>query len=372
MKSLSSMSFRLLPVMLLVVACSEPSTPAGQAKAPAAAHSHAPDPKDANVVRVPAVAFGQPFPAGSFTDLNPASGTGGKVNFADSVGKRPVIFLYWIAGRPRSEKMLQDLERIVEEAGPGKAAIYGIVRERPGSEIPMIVERIKAMGVHAPVLHDPDFVLGQQLSVRSVPALAILDAEGTLRLTNGGSLQQVLEYNMDLEAAVRRVTTKGAIGTYGILPRYEPVSELIGKKSPDFEAQLLGPTGTMRRWSSLIDPKRLNVLVFWSVDCPHCKKSLPEINNWLKQHPGEINVVTAASIPDDAARVKTEEYVRLSQFVFTTVIDRGLEIGELYQVTSTPTILLIRPDGVVDSVLLADADFAKAIVAKTKELNGKS
>ena len=370
MKSLSSLWIRLLPVMFLVVACSERATPAGEASA---STTSPPAPaKDANVARVSQAAFGQPFPASTLTDVNPASGTGGRVNLGDAVGKRPMIFLYWIAGRPRSEKMLQDIERIVREAGPDKASFYSIVKERPGADLPQILERIKALGIHAPVLNDTDFALGQQLGVRSVPAVAIVDGQGILRLTNGGSLQQVLEFNMDLEAAIRRVTTKGSLGTYGALPRYEPVSELIGKPSPDFEAPLIGPTGTMKRWSSLIDSKKVNVLVFWSVDCPHCKKSLPQINDWLKQHPGEINIVTAANIPDDAARVKTEEYVRLSQFVFPTLLDRGLEIGELYQVTSTPTILIIRPDGVVDSVLLGEADFGKAIEAKAKELSGKS
>jgi thiol-disulfide isomerase/thioredoxin len=363
MKISSSMLARLLPALILAAACSQPPTTAEETKTGATA----PGPADGKLVRVAAASFGEAFPPAVFKDLNPASGTGGKVDLAASVGKRPVVLFYWMGGRPRSEKMLQDLERIVGEMGPGKVDAYGIVRGRPGMEVPKIVERIGALGVKLPVLEDPDFRLGQQLAVRAVPALAILDAEGKLRLANGGSLKQALEYNMDVEAAVRRVAAKGKLGTYGYLPRYEPVNELVGKPSPDFEAPLIG-SSDVKRWSSLIDPKRLNVLVFWSVDCPHCKKSLPAINYWVRQHPDGINLVTAATIADDLARTKTAEYCRLNQFVFPTLADKQFQIGELFQVTSTPTILIVRPDGVVDSVLLGESDFAKAFEERKKVL----
>lgn len=364
----SSMLIRLLPALVLVAACSGPSTPAEVPKAAAPTTSGS---NEGKLVRVPAVPFGEPFPAGVYRDVNPASGTGGSVDLAAAVGKRPVAFVYWMAARPRSEQMLQDVERIAAEAGAGKVAVYGVVRERPGVDLPQIVERIRALGVKVPVLDDRDFRLGQQLSVRSVPALAILDGEGKLRLGNGGSLKQVLEYNMDLEAALRRVGTKGTLGTYGQLPRYEPVNELIGKPSPDFEATVLG-SGETKRWSRLIDPTRVNVLVFWSVDCPHCKKSLPEINDWLRSNPDGVNLVTAASVGDAAARAKTAEYCRLSGFVFPTFEDREMQIGERFQVTSTPTILIIRPDGVVDSVMTGEADFAKTIAERKKALLGRS
>src|SRR6185503_10961338 len=173
-----------------------------------------------------------------------------------------------------------------------------------------------------------------------------------------------------VEGAIARVASTGSIGTYGILPRYEPVNEMVGKRSPDFE----GPSidgGAMQKWSSLIDPHKLNVMIFWSVDCPHCKKSLPILNDWLRQNPGQVNVVSLANVMDDAQKVKTRDYVQLNQFVFQTMEDRGMKIGELYQVTSTPTVLIVGPDGVVDSVLLGEAaDYGKTFMERRKELLG--
>jgi hypothetical protein len=46
-----------------------------------------------------------------------------------------------------------------------------------------------------------------------------------------------------------------------------------------------------------------------------------------------------------------------------------MQIGAIYQVISTPTIVVIRPDGVVDSVLLSsETDLGAALDAKRHEL----
>jgi thiol-disulfide isomerase/thioredoxin len=350
---------RLIPVLGLFAACAPPATPADP-----------PPPVEGAMVRVSPAAFGEPFPSYIYNDLNAASGSGGRVNLATFLGKKPVVFVYWIPGRQRSEQMLLEIQRIAGEAGEGKLAAFGVVRARAGLTVPDMVERIQALKVTLPVLNDEEFRLGQQLSVRTVPSVAIVDAAGKLRLASAGSLKQELEYKLDVEGAVTRVAATGTIGTYGLLPRYEPVNEMIGKRSPEFEAPSIDGGG-VQRWSSLLDAQRVNVMVFWSVDCPHCKKSLPVLNDWVREHPGEVNVVSLANVTDDTQKLKTRDYVKLNQFVFPTIEDRGMRIGELYQVSSTPTILIIRPDGVIDSVLLGEAsDYGKAFLAKKKELLG--
>jgi len=357
---------RLFPVLALFAACAQPATPAGATDPPPASSTTT----EGAMVRVAPAAFGEPFPAYVYSDLNAASGSGGRVNLGTVIGKKPVVFVYWIPGRARSEQMLLDIQRMAGEAGDAKLAAYGIVRARAGLTVPQMVERIQALKVSLPVLNDEEFRLGQQLSVRTVPSVAILDAAGKLRLASAGSLKQELEYKLDVEGAVARVASTGAIGTYGVLPRYEPVNEMVGKRAPDFEGPSIDGGGT-QRWSSLLDPHRVNVMVFWSVDCPHCKKSLPVLNDWLRENPGAVNVVSVANIMDDAQKTKTRDYVKLNQLVFPTIEDRGMRIGEMYQVTSTPTILIIRPDGVVDSVLLGEtSDYGKTFLAKKKELLG--
>lgn len=326
-------------------------------------------PAPAPVAAAAPVPAGQPFPAWTYTNLNDGAGGPAKIDLAAILGKKPVIFCYWIAGLARSERILLDLQSLVNEVGAGKVALIGIAKPFGGStDVLPIRQRIQDLKIQVPVLLDDTFRLGQQLLVQTVPSISAVDASGKLRLTNGGSLLQTLEYKMTLESAIRRLAGTGQMGTYGVLPRYDPVTEMIGKKSPDFEAASLDD-GIPRRWSSLMASDKVNVLVFWSVTCPHCQKELPKLNTWLQGHKDGINVVTAARVDNDQMKTKTQEFCRLSAFSFPTLVDPTFKIADLFNVNATPTILVIRPDGVIDSVVPAGEDtFAGFLEEKKKAL----
>ena len=315
------------------------------------------------------VPFGEKFPAWSFANLNEGVGGPAKIDIASVLGKKPVVFYYWIAGNTRSEQTLLDLQALVNSLGPQKIVLLAVAT--PGAvstDTLPIRQRVQALKVQVPVLNDDGFRLGRQLAVRSVPSINIVDTKGVLRLGGGGSLLQTIEYNMTVETAVRRVAQTGQLGTYGALPTYYPVTELIGKKSPDFDAICLND-GVSRRWSSLLSRDKVNVLVFWSVDCPHCRESLPKVNTFLKGHAAEVNLIGAAKIVGEQMRTKTQDYIRLSGLDFTNLADQDLKIGDLFNVVSTPTFVIIRPDGVVDSVVLSgDADFGREFEEKIKEI----
>jgi len=315
--------------------------------------------------RVPPAAFGEPFPVATFKNLNPEHG-GEMFDLASVAGKKPVVFCYWIAGHQRSEGILQQLAKLVEETGSDKVALLSVVTERPGRDAASIQERVKELGLKVPVLDDIGFVLGQRLVVQTVPNIAMLDKDGTLRLANGAALIQTVEYKMDVAQVVRRAAETGSVGMYGQLPRYYPTEELIGSKCPDFKAAAVDD-GIVRRYYSLFDPDEVNVLVFWSVDCPHCKKTMPEINDWLRQNPNGINLVSVSRGQNDAERTKTKEFCQFHKFDFPTLVDKDLTLSEMFKVTATPTILIIRPDGVIDSVV-TQGNFSQAFEKSLREL----
>jgi peroxiredoxin len=321
------------------------------------------------LAQVPSVEYGASFPAAKFSNLNSASGQPATIDLATYLGKKPIVFVYWMAGNSRSEKILLDTEAAVDKAGADKVALFAIASPAYGStDVGPIKDRTAALKVKAPVLRDEGFRLLQQLAVRAVPNIAIVDGEGKLRLSNGGSLTQSLEYKLDVEAAIRRVATTGRLGTYGALPTYYPVTELVGKKCPDFDAPLINDAAA-HSLSSMLAPDKVNVLIFWSVDCPHCKASLPKLNDWLKGHTAGMNVISAARITDDATKTRTAEYCKISGFLFPTFVDKDMQIGATFQVISTPTVVVIRPDGVVDSVLLSsETDLGAALEAKKREI----
>ncbi len=318
------------------------------------------------------VSFGKPFPAASFRNLNLQAGGPEKIDLAQVLGKKPVVLLYWIAGNERADKMFIELQELVEGLGADKLEFYGAAYPQPGRDADIIAERLKKIGIRVPVLDDENFDLGRKLRVQSVPNVTIIDAEGIFRLTNGASLTQVLEYKMTLASAITRVAEKGSLGTYGYLDRYYPVKELIGRKCPDFEAPLLD-NGVVQSWNSMFKKDRLNVLVFWSVDCPHCRKSVPRLNDWLKEQSGRINTIGVVLVANDAMKTKTEEFCSQSGFIFPMFVDKDSSIARLFQVTSTPTVLVIRPNGVIDSVMLSSIqDFSKTLEEKQREFSKSS
>jgi len=325
--------------------------------------------QEATRAKVTPADFGEVFPADAFENLNESAGGAANVDLSRVVGKRPVVFYYWIAGNPFADETFTELQALADEVGPTKLVLYGVATERPGLGKDVIQERIRALKIHVPVLNDDGFKIGQRLQVRHVPSISVLDAEGRLRLANAGSLKQPLEYKMDVETAIRRVGTKGTLGTYGPMPRWYPVKELIGQPSPDFQAPVLGAT-EVRRWSEILDAEKITVLMFWSVDCPHCRETLPEINEWLQKNNADgISVVSAARVDNEAIRVKTEEFCSDKGFVFPTLLDEDNQIGERFRIVSTPTFVIVGPDGTIDSVLLrGDTDLGKKFQAKRNEL----
>jgi peroxiredoxin len=314
---------------------------------------------------VEAVPFGQPFPPGTYANFNVQAGGPERIDLAQTLGKKPVILFYWIAGNPRADAIFKQLEALTDELGSERIALYGVAMERPGRERGVIVNKLQELKITVPVLDDRGFRIGQKLRVQSVPNITILDRDGILRMTNGATLTQELEYKMNVEGAIRRVAEKGTVSTYGFLARYYPVTEMVGKKCPDFQAALLS-TDKVQSWYSMLSGDKVNVLVFWSLDCPHCRRELPEINEWLKQNPDGVNVVSVVRAPNDAVKVKTREFIEANGLVFPTLVDPGADVAGLFEITSTPTSVIIRPDGVVDSVLVSSIqDFGRA-VEKTK------
>jgi thiol-disulfide isomerase/thioredoxin len=273
-----------------------------------------------------------------------------------------------MAGNSRSEKIVQDTQAAVDR--PERTRSRFLRSHRPPTARPTSADQrpYRRAEAQAPVLRDEGFRLLQQLAVRRRPEHRDRRRRGKLRLSNGGSLTQSLEYKLDVEGAIRRVATTGRSAPTAASDVLSRSRSSSGKKCPDFDAPLINDAAE-HSLSSMLAPDKVNVLIFWSVDCPHCKASLPKLNDWLKGHTAGMNVISAARITDDATKTRTAEYCKISGFVFPTFVDKDMQIGATFQVISTPTVLVIRPDGVVDSVLLSsETDLGAALEAKKREI----
>ncbi len=113
---------------------------------------------------VPPVAFGAKFPAAKFGNVNAVPGQPATIDLATYLGKKPIVFVYWMAGNPRSEKILMEAQAAVEKAGADKVAFLPVAAPAFGStDLGPLKARIAALKLKAPVLNDEGFRLLQQL-----------------------------------------------------------------------------------------------------------------------------------------------------------------------------------------------------------------
>ena len=320
------------------------------------------------MAKVERVSFGQPFPAFTYRNLNQGAGGPAEIDLATVLGRKPVVLYYFIAKNRRAEQVFQEVQQLIDKLGPDKIALYGVALPRPGMSVETFRERAEALKIHVPILVDEGFRLGQQLAVSRIPNIVLIDKSGILRMTNGGSLLQVLEYQLDIAEAIRRLAGTGKVGTYAYLSDYTPSEELVGKTAPDFKAPSI-ENGVVQQWSGLYSKDNLNLLIFWSVDCSHCTKVLPQYNRWYRENRDKVNIVTAVRVTSAADRTKSREFVAAQKLDFLTVEDQDRAVADLYNVTATPTIFVVGPDGKVDSLLRASGlDFGEKIEAKRKQL----
>lgn len=86
------------------------------------------------------------------------------------------------------------------------------------------------------------------------------------------------------------------------------------------------------------------VLNFWFVNCPPCKKEIPELNKIVAEYQQNKDVVFLAIALDDKAAL--QEFLQNLPFNYN-IIDSGLFIAQQYRITSYPTHVVVDKEGKV-------------------------
>jgi peroxiredoxin len=122
----------------------------------------------------------------------------------------------------------------------------------------------------------------------------------------------------------------------------------VGAPAPDFE---LPADGGRRVSLRALVGRGLPVLLVFSVPgCGHCEALLPQVAGWQHQHRDRLTVALATRRP---ARHKaaTPQTPGLRDML----VQANREIAEAYQVTGTPSAVLIGADGKIASPLATGA-----------------
>jgi len=92
------------------------------------------------------------------------------------------------------------------------------------------------------------------------------------------------------------------------------------------------------------DTGKVVVFNFWFINCPPCKKEIPELNELVEKYKENKNVTFIAIALDDAYALKT--FLKLSPFNYSVIPD-GRFYSEKYGVKSYPTHVIVGKDGLI-------------------------
>jgi peroxiredoxin len=288
-------------------------------------------------------------------------------NLADELGRRAVVFMYWIPDYPQSVNELVELNRLAQSLKNDKLTIITVSRARDAQELGKIQAIIESKGINLPVLLD-DMTLMQQLGVSTVPSYVAVNADRRVQINDVGGLDRKLQNGDVMREVISRAAAQGSFPR-AKGPGQNAVYQLLGEKAPGFKlSDLNGKTVDL---ASHIGKKPL-VLVFWSALCPHCQVEMPKLQSYLNRHGDKVNILSVTRFNNDAHKTRTHGFVKSEKLTFPVVVDDA-GVNDNYNITAIPTWMLIDLDGRVQHVTVGasseliqtlDEEIAKALKAK--------
>ncbi|NND51632.1 MAG: TlpA family protein disulfide reductase [Flavobacteriaceae bacterium] len=128
-----------------------------------------------------------------------------------------------------------------------------------------------------------------------------------------------------------------------------------GEIAPDFDIDWDDGETKEKKKLSELDIADNYIVVFWSSGCSHCLEELPQLRDFIKSVKDQKLKVIAVGLEDDEYRWKTETY-EYPEFIHVIGLGKwDNEIGNKYNITSTPTYFILDRD--------------KKIIAKPKAID---
>jgi methylamine dehydrogenase accessory protein MauD len=131
----------------------------------------------------------------------------------------------------------------------------------------------------------------------------------------------------------------------------------VGTPAPTFNLpDLEGERVTL---DSLRSPDRPVLLLFTEPGCEYCRELLPEVGRWQDKLADELTIALISCDDPEENRAMSDEH-GLSR----VLLENDWEVSEVYQVTGTPSAVLVEPDGTIGSSLAESAEEIEALVSQ--------
>jgi thiol-disulfide isomerase/thioredoxin len=152
-----------------------------------------------------------------------------------------------------------------------------------------------------------------------------------------------------IEALETRAGVAGAAPTSPGLPLGAPAPSLALRTLDDGEVVL----------EDLWSAGKPALLVFTNTNCEPCNQLMPDIAHWERQLAVDMTVAVIAEGSIDDNRAKAAKYG-----IRRMLLQRGRDVAESYGAITTPSAVLVRPDGIIGSSVVSGADEIHALVGR--------
>ncbi|WP_145421114.1 redoxin domain-containing protein [Planctomycetes bacterium K23_9] len=119
---------------------------------------------------------------------------------------------------------------------------------------------------------------------------------------------------------------------------------LLGKKAPQFEAELLN--------GKVLGPKQLQgkvvVIDFWATWCSPCVEAMPVLQQVCDEFADKDVVLLAINVGEDTKKIK--EFVKKQGWKLNVVLDDQMEVSKGFNAEVIPLTMLVSKAGIVESM----------------------
>ncbi len=290
------------------------------------------------------------------------------------LGRRPIAICYALLGEPIGEEgltrfqlMASEQERVVEQlAAP--IEFMGATRIGRTYTVETASDRLAELGITMPVILEEQLDFGRALGATAAPSMSLIDKDGILRLADARNLKQEVENETSVADALWHVARGGKLPTIMELKRYYPANDLKEHPAPDFTLKRF--LGTDRvTLSDHIAENKVTALLFWHPDCKPCEAVMPGIMAGYRAFKPSINLVSVVDLKGELEARNCRDTINAHGIDFPVLEDEDKLVTNQYFIVSTPTMIFIKPDGIVDSVYTAgDANYLPIMKARIKAI----
>jgi len=137
---------------------------------------------------------------------------------------------------------------------------------------------------------------------------------------------------------------------------------VIGAKAADF--QIENPLNSSKTTLYDLEDATTYLLIFWSSDCSHCLKELPQVHSYISNHPEKNIEVVAIGIESDSKQW-AETIQPWSGFTHSIAEGKWAHaITKSYDIQATPTYFVLDASKVITAKPYSLRDLKKVLDQK--------